>query len=110
VSLPEAFELTTPTGRAMGGTGTLTRMGTSKLKTSVEALRAEVRRIEASHPETRARLDALVADLENAAKSEGGNASLVSRVREAVLHFEVDHPRVTAILNDLLVSLSNVGM
>lgn len=85
-------------------------MGQPKLNESLEALRAEIRRLEASHPQDKERLARLVAELDQASKESSAPTNLVGKVREAVLHFEVEHPRVTAILNDVLVSLGNVGI
>jgi hypothetical protein len=81
------------------------------LQESLDALRAEVQRVAASHPEDKERLERLFADLERASRASGGGPSSVTlRVREAVLHLEVLHPRLTAIVNDVLDSLGNVGM
>ncbi|MGH8544177.1 MAG: DUF4404 family protein, partial [Gammaproteobacteria bacterium] len=35
---------------------------------------------------------------------------LVANVQGAIRHFEVEHPRATAILNDIMVALSNIGI
>lgn len=35
---------------------------------------------------------------------------VVDQIKHAVERFEADHPRVTAILNDIMVSLSNMGI
>ena len=35
---------------------------------------------------------------------------VLTSVREAIEHFETDHPRATAILNDIMVTLSNMGI
>jgi len=85
-------------------------MSGPQLHPSIDALRAEIRRIEATHPEDKERLARLVAELEHASKEGASPAGLTGKVREAVLHFEVEHPRVTAILNDVLVALGNVGI
>jgi hypothetical protein len=31
-------------------------------------------------------------------------------MKEAISQFEVEHPRITGILNDLMVALSNLGI
>jgi hypothetical protein len=82
----------------------------ANLKESIEPLRAEMRRIETSHPEDRERLARLVVDLERASHTENDHAGLTSQVREAVTHFEAEHPEVTAILSRVLSSLGSVGM
>jgi len=35
---------------------------------------------------------------------------LVSDLKEAISEFEVEHPRLTGILNDIMVALSNLGI
>jgi len=37
-------------------------------------------------------------------------ASTMQRLQESVDHFEVTHPTLTALLSDLLTSLSNAGI
>ena len=85
-------------------------MNQRQLQDALDKLRAEVRRIAVSHPEEKERLEQLLADLERAPSPGAGDPSLVSKAREAVAHFEAEHPTVTAILNDVLVSMGNVGM
>ena len=80
------------------------------LQDALEALRAEVRRMAVSHPEEKERLEALLADLEGAPARGASDPGVLSRARDAVAHFEAKHPTVTAILNDVLVSMGNVGM
>ncbi|MGH8521008.1 MAG: DUF4404 family protein [Gammaproteobacteria bacterium] len=35
---------------------------------------------------------------------------LIANVQGAIRHFEVEHPRATAILNDIMVALTNIGI
>jgi phytoene dehydrogenase-like protein len=78
------------------------------LKQHIASLRAEIQRIAATHPEDKDRLAKLVADLERAAHAD--RATLTSQVREAVRHFEAEHPTVTSTLNRVLASLDGVGI
>ncbi len=80
------------------------------LHESIESLRAEIRRIEKTHPEDKERLGHLVAELERASHPDTNREGLTAKVREAVRHFEAEHPKVTTILNGVLESLSNVGV
>ena len=59
--------------------------------------------------ENRARLEALIAGLDRQSTSNRRHPNLISNVSDAVLHFEVAHPRVTSILSDVLASPSSVG-
>ena len=41
---------------------------------------------------------------------EDEHHGLMQNLRDAVSHFETEHPRATAILNDIMVTLSNMGI
>ncbi len=80
------------------------------LTESIESLRAEIRRIETTHPEDKERLAVLVAALERASHPDTDHETLAAHVRDAVRHFEERHPKVTTILSGVLNSLGGVGI
>ncbi|MGX2040957.1 DUF4404 family protein [Methylocaldum sp. MU1018] len=75
-------------------------------------LRTEIEHLKTSDPEVRARLETLLSDLERQleASEDEYRLHLVDDMKEAISQFEVEHPRVTGILNDLMVALSNLGI
>ncbi|MGQ0595218.1 MAG: DUF4404 family protein [Gammaproteobacteria bacterium] len=86
-------------------------MSEQQLREQLETLRALVNEIGTERPDSLERLNRLVSDIEDrladrgAARPDGTDA-----VREAIRHFEVEHPRATAVLNDIMVTLGNMGI
>ncbi len=88
-------------------------MSRAQLEQSLESLRRELDRIDPADADIRARLAALVDDIEarlETLEEDDEHDSLLERVRHQVEAFEVEHPRVTNILNDIMVTLSNLGI
>jgi len=81
----------------------------SKLQAELRALRAELDRSVAHDSPARPRIEQLLRDLEESG-AEGRRQNLVGNLRAAVQHFEAEHPRATAIMNDIMVLLSNMGI
>ena len=83
-------------------------MSREQLEHLLTRLREELASLEKGSAEPQARLRQLVDDIEQqiAAQDEGVTGDLKRRVEA----FEVEHPRVTAILNDVMVTLSNLGI
>jgi hypothetical protein len=88
-------------------------MSNSDLRAAVERLRQEIDAMDDLDPASRQRLqavlDAMGAGDEGSAEAAAPDRH-VDTVREAIEEFEVSHPRTTAILNDILVTLSNMGI
>lgn len=87
-------------------------MNDRKLLEELGRLRAELDTVIRENIEARSKLDALITAMEKAGpgSERGLNKDLVDEVRAAVQNFEVEHPRATAILNDIMVTLSNMGI
>lgn len=60
--------------------------------------------------EQRASLQALIADIESQLGTTDTDDSLVEQVETVVSVFEVEHPRIAAILNNIVVTLGNIGV
>lgn len=88
-------------------------MSDKQLRKSLDELRSELARLEAEEARVRERLDALIAGVETQI-AEPGDAthqqSLVQELRNSISEFEVSHPRTTAILNEIMVTLGNMGI
>lgn len=88
-------------------------MSGEKLRTDLERLRAELSAFAPGHSGTRDKLNAIIGDIErhmqepDAASTHHG---LLDDIRSFVRRFETEHPRATAILNDIMVTLSNMGI
>lgn len=88
-------------------------MPDKRLRQSLEELRAELERLEAEEAQVRERLDALISGVETRLEKPDDTAhhqSLVQDVRQSISEFEVSHPRATAILNEIMVTLGNMGI
>ena len=83
-----------------------------KIHDDLERLWAEISHLAADDVASRNRLDQLVNELET--KLENPDAveddGLMNNLKEAIAHFETEHPRATAILNDIMVTLGNMGI
>ena len=88
-------------------------MSRDELQKSLDALRAEVEKLEAGDKEARQRLDLLIADIETRLANPGDlehHETLVENIRDTITEFEVSHPRTTGILNHIMVTLANMGI
>ena len=83
-----------------------------KLREDLDKLRAEIDNIAADDHESKEKLNQLITQLESRLKSsdDEDNQGLTQNVKETINHFETEHPRATAILNDIMVTLSNIGI
>ena len=83
-----------------------------KLHNDLERLREEINHLAADDRESRKRLNHLINEVE--AKLENPDAGeddgLMNNLKDAISHFETEYPRATAILNDIMVTLSNMGI
>ena len=87
-------------------------MSDDQLRESLADLRSELARLEAEEAEVRGRLNALIAGIEtrlDAPDDSAHHQSLVRDLRRSTLQLEVSHPRATAILNQIMATLGNIG-
>lgn len=87
-------------------------MSHEKINAAIEALRAEISKLDVDDSVSRERLDHLVGELQQQIDT-GEDASAVlleGSVTEMIEQFEVEHPRITGVLNDLMVTLSGMGI
>jgi len=87
-------------------------MSHEKITASIEALRTEIDKLHVDDSVSRDRLDALISELQQqvADGDAGAPAELEGPVTDLIEQFEVEHPRITAVLNDLMVTLSGMGI
>lgn len=88
-------------------------MSQQKLNDTLQELKAQIAGLKLDDAETQRKLQSLVDGLETKLRSPEDSEhhhNLVEEVRDTVQHFEVEHPRITAILNDLMMTLSNLGI
>ena len=86
-------------------------MSQEKLEKELEKLRAEIDNLSSDDTASREKLNQLITEIETLLQSsEEEDNGIVDNVRDAINHFEAEHPRATAILNDIMVTLSNMGI
>ena len=85
-------------------------MSRAQLEQALQRLRAELDQLDG---DVEARLRGVIAELEGqieALDSAQESASMVNNLKRHIEQFEVEHPKVTNILNDVMVTLSNMGI
>jgi len=83
------------------------------LRDDIEKLRKEIEKLGAEEEASREKLEGLLQDIEASLETEEQNknqSELLAGLKESVEHFETEHPRATAIINDIMVTLSNMGI
>ncbi len=87
-------------------------MPEQKLRDNLKKLRAEIEQVADSDIQTKNKLNKLINDIEASIDpdQESTDLKIVQNIKEAVAQFETEHPRTTAILNDIMLALSNMGI
>ncbi len=86
-------------------------MSEQKINEAIGALREEGERLD--NQEARERLSNLADSIEQNVDYSGlseEHQDLVEDVKEAIAHFEVEHPSITGILNEVIMTLGNMGI
>ena len=76
----------------------------------IEALRVELENSEGLSDSAREKLIGLIERLEEQLPDAYHDEGVVEQFESWVTEFEVTHPTLTAVVNDLLVKLSNMGV
>lgn len=86
-------------------------MSDHKLRTLLEQLQDELAHTESVDEKGREMLRHLSADIQQFLDPDRENpATLLDRIQDAIDHFEVEHPALTAALSQMLNTLSNAGI
>lgn len=88
-------------------------MTEQKINDALAQLRKEIERLEIGNRAAKERLTSLVESIEERVEASGGgeeHQDLVEEMKDAITHFEVEHPRITGIINDLMMTLSSAGI
>jgi hypothetical protein len=88
-------------------------MQSERLRESLEQLRAEINSAVPSSGPTRERLNRLISDIERKLASPDDaehHESLLSQVQDSIHHLELEHPRATTILNQIMTTLAGGGI
>ncbi len=88
-------------------------MTEQKINDALGELRKEIEQIEIANPEAKERLTSLVENIEQNLDLSGSSEEhqdMVEEVKDAITHFEVEHPHITGILHEIMMALSNMGI
>ncbi len=88
-------------------------MPENKLQNDIDKLRVEIKNLHADEKSSKEKLENLLQEIESELETETQNnrkSELLAGLKESVEHFEAEHPRATAIINDIMVTLSNMGI
>ena len=83
------------------------------LDDSLSTLRSEIDALDIGDAEARVRLERIVHDIETRMKSPDGavaDENFTSGLKASILNFEVSHPRLAVLMNDVLEKLSAMGI
>lgn len=86
-------------------------MTEQKINDALDELRRQGEVID--DPESKERLSTLVDNIEQNVDYTGiseEHHDVIEDVKDAITHFEVEHPQITGILNDIMITLSNSGI
>jgi len=88
-------------------------MNEQKIFDALEELRQEIERLDLQDAASKERLSGLVQSIEQRmipGVVDEDQPDVIEDVKDAVTQFEVEHPRITGILNDIMMALSNLGI
>ena len=88
-------------------------MTNKDLHQQLEELRAEIDRVARNDTAAKDRMNELLGEVEktiDASSDQEIDDNLMENLRETISQFETEHPRATALLNDIMVTLSNMGI
>jgi hypothetical protein len=87
-------------------------MAEKEVSEALFTLRREIEQLDGTNPELSQRLEGILNELEDRmeATEDNDHLHLVDDMKDALTQFEVEHPRLIGVINDLMVSLSNLGI
>ena len=88
-------------------------MNDIKLQDELAKLRKEVNEAIDDNDAAREKLNLLISDIEKKLArptDEAHHNYLLEKIKDAIGQFESEHPRATAILNDIMITLGNMGI
>lgn len=87
-------------------------MAEKEISEALYNLRSEIERLDDGNPDLKSRLEGLLDDLEDnlEASEDANHLHLVEDMKDAISQFEVQHPTLSGIVNELMLTLSNMGI
>lgn len=88
-------------------------MSDEKLRKSLARLKKAMEELDESDETSRQKLARVIEDVQrklNREETSQPEKPLSAQIKDAIVHFEVKHPTITSILNDISMVLSNMGL
>lgn len=89
-------------------------MSENDITRALADLRQQISELPAADSAIREKMQGLLSDLEQqlgtVADVVEPNNDLAEDIKEAISEFEIEHPRLTGILNDIMIALGNLGI
>jgi hypothetical protein len=84
----------------------------TRLEASLQSLRSEIDALAIGDVEARQRLDALIAQLEQAVdrRNARSDETFGEQLRMSILKLEAAHPRLAGVLNEVMEALGSMGI
>jgi seryl-tRNA synthetase len=81
------------------------------LNDKIADLKKELDHISFKDTESKEHIDEIIKEIESASEELSNDHNfLIDKIKTSIDRFETEHPRATAILNDIMVTLSNIGI
>lgn len=81
-----------------------------KLHEKINSLKNEVEQLSVDNDNTKEHINKLINEIENLNDVAEEKEDVIGKIKSSIDNFEAEHPRATAILNDIMVTLSNMGI
>jgi hypothetical protein len=83
-----------------------------KLKEYVQRLQSEIQQLKSISGAEKQELETITRNIQKALDQDEQTdaADLQESLRSTIIRLETSHPRLTAVLNDIMVTLSNMGI
>jgi hypothetical protein len=87
-------------------------MSKAEIHKSLERLRSELNALEGDKAVIEKRVNSLISDLERHLENleDADHTAMLGRIRGVVEQFEAEHPSITAVLNRIMTTLSDMGI
>jgi chromosome segregation ATPase len=81
-----------------------------KLHEKITSLKQEVEQLSVDNNTAKQHIDELIKEIESLDDAAEERNFIIDKIKSSIDRFEAEHPRATAILNDIMVTLSNMGI
>ncbi len=81
-----------------------------KIHEKITSLKNELDQLSVSDNNAKENINELIKEIENLNDTTEEKNVAIGKIKSSIDRFETEHPRATAILNDIMVTLSNMGI